>query len=101
MNLAYSKRQLSAAGVSFDVGLTSDEFSAVELAYGFKFPPDLREFLGFALPVSKGWIDWRRESRSEILARLDWPYEGMCFDIEHNTFWLESWGSKPSSLRRR
>ena len=29
---------------------------------------------------------------------LDWPYEGMCFDIENNAFWLPAWGKKPSSL---
>lgn len=22
----------------------------------------------------------------------------MCFDIEHNTFWLKEWGAKPASL---
>jgi hypothetical protein len=98
MDLAYCKDRLSAAGVSFDAGLTSDELSAIEREYGFSFPPDLREFLGFALPVSKEWGDWRRGSRSEIIERLDWPFESMCFDIEHNSFWLESWGPKPAAL---
>ena len=23
----------------------------------------------------------------------------MCFDIEHNTFWLEEWGQKPDDLK--
>jgi len=99
MDLAYCKKQLLAAGVSFDVGLTPGEFSAIEREYGFKFPPDLREFLGYALPVSKGWIDWRRQSRSEILGWLDWPFEGICFDIEQNVFWHEPWGARPASLK--
>src|SRR5215216_2736717 len=98
MDLAYCKERLSAAGVSFDAGLTAEEFSAIERDYGFCFPPDLRKFLGYALPVSEGWLDWRRECRSEILKRLDWPFEGMCFDIEHNAFWLDSWGEKPAAL---
>jgi hypothetical protein len=98
MDLAYCKDRLSAAGVLFDSGLTLDEFSAIEREYGFCFPPDLREFLGYALPVSKGWLDWRRESRPEIMKRLDWPFESMCFDIEHNAFWLDSWGKKPTVL---
>jgi len=98
MDLAYCKDRLSAAGVSFDVGLSPSEFSSVEREYGFRFPPDLREFLGFALPVSKGWPDWRHGNRSEIMMRLDWPFEGMCFDIEHNAFWLDSWGAKPAGL---
>src|SRR5262245_16067846 len=98
MDLAYCKDRLSAAGISFDTGLTADELSTIERDYGFRFPPDLREFLGFALPVSKGWIDWREESRSEIIKRLNWPFESMCFDIEHNVFWLDSWGTKPAAL---
>jgi hypothetical protein len=98
MDLAYCKDRLLAAGVSFEAGLTSDEFAAIELQYSFRFPPDLREFLGYALPVSKGWPDWRRESHSEITKRLEWPFDGMCFDIEHNSFWPESWGPKPAAL---
>jgi len=47
MDLAYCKDRLSAAGVSFDTGLTLDEFSAIENEYGFHFPPDLREFLAY------------------------------------------------------
>jgi hypothetical protein len=98
MDLAYCKDRLSKAGVSFDAGLTHGEISAIEREYGFSFPPDLREFLGCALPVSKGWVDWRRAARSEIIERLGWPFESMCFDIEHNSFWLESWGPKPAAL---
>ena len=98
MDLAYCKDRLSAAGVTFEAGLTTDESSAIEREYGFRFPPDLQEFLAYALPVSKGWLDWRRESRREVLKWLDWPFEGVCFDIEHNGFWLESWGAKPAAL---
>lgn len=97
MDLAFCKDRLSAAGVSFDTGLTAQEISSIEREYGFCFPPDLREFLGYSLPVSKGWLDWRREGRSEIMKRLERPFEGMCFDIEHNAFWLDSWGRKPAA----
>jgi len=98
MDLAFYKDRLSAAGVSFDDGLTDEEFSTIEREYGFHFPPDLREFLSYALPVSDGWLDWRRESRTEILRQLEWPLEGMCFDISKNAFWLDSWGPKPPAL---
>jgi hypothetical protein len=98
MDLAFCKDRLSAAGVKFDVGLTAEEFSAIERDYQLRFPSDLREFLGYALPISKGWIDWRRESRENIISRLDLPLEGMCYDIEHNAFWLASWGARPQAL---
>lgn len=98
MDLVYCKERLCTAGVVFDPGLTSDEISSIEDEYKFRFPPDLREFLGFALPVSKGWVDWRQSSRDEITKRMEWPFEGMCFDIENNSFWLESFGAKPEAL---
>ncbi len=102
MDLGFCKERLEAAGVVFDAGLTAGEFSAIEKEYGFRFPPDLREFLAYALPVSKGWVDWRRAERSEIKSRLDWPLEWplelMCFYIEHDGFWLDSWGTKPTAL---
>src|SRR5690349_6430837 len=99
MDLVYCRDQLSKAGVRFDNGLTSIELVSIERRHGFVFPPDLREFLSFALPVSTGWVDWRHGSRADIQARLNWPYEGMCFDIQHNAFWLTSWGQKPSVFR--
>lgn len=98
MDLAFCKDRLSAAGVSFDAGLTAKEISAIEREYDFRFPPDLREFLGYALPVSKGWPDWRRASREEITKIFGWPFKGICFDIEHNSFWRDSWGPKPVAL---
>jgi hypothetical protein len=36
--------------LEFDPGLTDAEVIAVERRFGFKFPPDLREFLQTALP---------------------------------------------------
>jgi hypothetical protein len=100
MDLANCKDRLSLAGVKFDEGLSSKELELIEGRFQFHFPPDLREFLGCALPISKGWIDWRRWSDSEIQARLNWPFEGICFDIQHNAFWLDRWGEKPAELTK-
>jgi hypothetical protein len=79
-------------------GMTEEEFSRVERQFGFRFPPDLRTFLAAGLPVSRGWVDWRRIDEAAIRGRLDWPLEGICFDIEHNRFWLQEWGERPSKL---
>ncbi len=46
-----------------------------------------------ALPVSGGFIDWRSAGDEALRARFTLPYEDICFDIEHNEFWLRSWGS--------
>src|SRR5262249_25570279 len=71
----------------------------IEAEHGFCFPPDYRAFLMFALPVSNGFVDWRNGDRGQIHNQLSWPYEGMCFDIKHNAFWLDdAWGKRPSEL---
>ena len=95
-----SERQgiLESAGVEFCPGLTDDEIAVVQRKYGFVFPPDLRDILSYALPVSKGWVNWRNGDEDSIRSRLDWPFEGMCFDVENNDFWCKSWGVQPVSL---
>lgn len=98
MDLAQCKERLLAAGVVFEPGLSRDEILAIEDSYGVRFPADLRAFLEYALPVSNGWVNWRGESPQVVQERLDWPSEGICFDIEHNGFWWEGWGPSPPSL---
>ncbi|HXG66624.1 MAG TPA: SMI1/KNR4 family protein [Blastocatellia bacterium] len=87
---------LEQAGVLFEPGLSQAEIRQIEEEYHFKFPPDLKDFLMFALPVSHGFLNWRQADKEEIVRSLSWPYEGMCFDIAHNSFWLEEWGRPPS-----
>ncbi|MDQ6788256.1 MAG: SMI1/KNR4 family protein [Acidobacteriota bacterium] len=89
---------MEKAGVKFDKGLSVSEIKEIEAKYEFIFPPDLKEFLQFSLPIGKSWVDWRNGKEEEIKSRLDWGYEGICFDIEHSKFWLENWGEKPTNL---
>ena len=98
MNLADCNERLMSVGILFEHGLTDQEFDSIERAYGFRFPNDLRQFLAHALPVSPGWLNWRNDNKEEILHRMKWPLDGICFDIEHDEFWMAEWGSKPASL---
>ena len=98
MNINEIKEILESAGIVFSSGLTDEEIKSTELKYNFIFPPDLREFLFYALPISQGWVDWRNGDEKVIQGRLNWPYEGICFDIEHNNFWMNDWGEKPTVL---
>jgi hypothetical protein len=98
MDLEIYKAKLEEAGVVFAEGLSDSEIRWAEESYGFSFPPDLRTFLMFALPTGKSWPNWRELDSSEIWRMLNWPYEGMCFDIENNVFWPPDWGTKPASL---
>lgn len=85
-------------GIGFESGLTDDEIWAVEAQYEFRFPPDLRLFLSFALPVSDRFPNWRKRDSEDIGERLAWPADSICFDIEHNDFWMDEWGKKPDNL---
>lgn len=86
-------------GVKFANGLTSSQIEAAEAEYGFCFPPDLRIFLEYALPLGERFPDWRTPRSKAIQKMLAWPADGMCFDIKHNTFWLPAWGARPNSTR--
>jgi hypothetical protein len=88
-------------GVSFEPGLSDRECERIEQRVGFRFPPDLRSFLQFALPVSHGFYDWRRGPEEKLREALHWPLEGMCFDIEYAGFWVKAWGPKPEDLQDR
>jgi hypothetical protein len=98
MDIASAHAMLAGAGVQIDAGLMQEEFTAVEVTYGFQFPPDLREFLSIGVPKSDRWLNWRG-GETYIRGRLDWPFDGICFDIEHNDFWLDEWGDRPSDLK--
>lgn len=100
MKLEYYRSKLEQAGVRFASGLSEAEAQHAETTYGFRFPPDLRAFLMYALPVSAHWPNWREELNSEILQMMSWPVEGICFDISNNVFWPEEWGARPASANQ-
>ena len=89
---------LTQKGIHFATGLTNSEADAVECFWSLTFPIDLRQLLQYALPISKGFPDWRAVDTQSLRDAIEWPLAGMCFDIEHNTFWMDEWGSRPSSL---
>src|SRR6266852_8356929 len=89
---------LRDSGVSLDRGLSDREISDTENLYGFVFPPDLRDLLEFALPVGEQFPNWRNGPEQKLRERLAWPADGICFDVEHNAFWLPSWGPRPETL---
>jgi hypothetical protein len=92
---------LGKQNITLERGLTDEEVERVETTYAIEFPPDLKLLLQTALPVSPGFPNWRLALTSpdeykETLSQLDWPWEGMVFDMEHG-FWLKQWGPRPDS----
>jgi hypothetical protein len=98
MDFSTVKNKLKDAGVVCENGLAEGEIQLVEQSFGFRFPPDLKAFLMCVLPSGKGWPNWRDIEDPEIELMLNWPYEGICFDIKNNSFWPAGWGHKPASL---
>jgi hypothetical protein len=90
--------EIRNTGVMFDAGLTDNECAAAEARYGFRFPPDLRAFLHTGLPRGDLFPNWRTGDEAGLRDWLDLPRKGILFDIEHNGFWLDEWGQRPSSL---
>lgn len=93
-------RQMEHHGITFQGGLSATELAAIELRFGFQFPPDLAFFLSFALPVSLGFPNWRRPDAESVWRSMDWPADGICFDIDQNNFWRTEWGVRPSTSAR-
>ena len=89
---------LTDRGIAFDRGLSEAEAERVERTFGFRFPPDLREFLQAGLPVGGRFPNWRDEDEALLRERLRQPLEGVLFDVEHNGFWLPAWGERPAKV---
>jgi hypothetical protein len=86
------------SGAEIAVGLTDAEVSRIEDYWQFRFPPDLRELLQIVLPLPPRFPPWRHFASEEMKHQMDWPADGICFDIEFSQFWIEAWGEKPPSL---
>lgn len=95
-----------------ETGLSDAEIERCESMFGFEFADDHRAFLAAGLPVSiveddppgvirtyrDPWPDWRGGDPEVLRSRLDWPVEGVLFDVEHNVCWLDEWGERPEDV---
>jgi hypothetical protein len=87
--------------IKFDKGLNADEYLEIETFYDISFPKSLKEMYQVAVPVSHSFYNWRDFSKAnveKIKSKLEWPLEGVLFDVEENCFWDNSWGEKPTDL---
>jgi hypothetical protein len=97
---------LRSKGVEFDSGLTDEEIFNIELTFDIKFPPDYDLLIQTALPISKGFVNWREglnsiETKSQIFSRLAWPLDGLLFDLQSDDFWVDEWGNMPDTYQEK
>ena len=97
VDIAEVVRRLARAQVNLEGGLSEQELSAVEARFGISFNPAHRGLLAAALPVGEEWMDWRHGAADDLQRRLDWPVDGIVFDVHENSFWPRSWGPRPAS----
>jgi len=105
------RRLRSRSVCAIDPGLADAELSRIEQEFGFRFADDHRAFLSAGLPVNtrpeprepgviythpEPWPDWRNGDRDKLGNLLEWPVEGVLFDVENNAFWYDSWGVRPT-----
>lgn len=108
MNIQLLHNEMLKKGICFEVGLTNLELEAIEHLFAFHFPPDLKDFLKHALPVSENewkFPHWREalykdKAKHILMEKLNWPQEGIAFDIQ-NGFWLDRWGAAPEEISDR
>ncbi|MEO0471480.1 MAG: hypothetical protein AAF206_17755 [Bacteroidota bacterium] len=62
----------------------------------------MKRFYQTAVPVSRGFVNWRYainsvEEAKSVKSRLDSPRMGLLFDVKYNALWLEESGEQPES----
>ena len=92
--LATYRKGFGRDGVALADGLTDAEFASIETRWSLTFPPDLRVLLERCLPVSHRFVNWR--DPADVQNRLDWPADGIAFDVTQNVLWPPEWGDRPS-----
>ena len=96
--------ELKQRDFKIESGLSNREVMTIQDTFDIVFPPDLMLLHQQGLIVNDMFPNWRKALNSgdtyqKIRESLDWPLKGMLFDVEHNSFWQNQWGSKTESLK--
>lgn len=88
---------LKIHGIKFEKGLTSDELLQIEKIYQIKFPKSLRKFLMTAVPISRGFYNWRNvqdDNIQFIKNIINTPLLNI-YNMAEEVYWCDDWGEKP------
>jgi hypothetical protein len=85
------------------MGYSPPELDAIQDRWQLRFPPDLVALLReHRRPIDgPGSFDWLATDAADIQRRLDGPFDGFLFDVEHAGLWWPEWGSRPDDADGR
>lgn len=84
MNNLTMKQKLEKAGIPMERGMTAAQLDRAEAVFGFRFPREIREFLSLAVPVEKGFFDYRdvsEENQKKFQEFQNWMEDRFRFDL--------------------
>lgn len=91
--------KLESKGVEFEIGLSNDEIKRIEEVFNIEFPKELKELYKIALPISKGFYNWRNFNDGnikfikEVIKR---PIKDI-YELVDEVYWCEKWGEEPNN----
>ncbi len=95
--------QLKQKDVEFALGLSDEELCWIEHEYGIVFPEELKSFYKVALPISRGFYNWRDKRNENVIyikRVMRIPIQGIVENSE-DIDWSEEWGEEPSDSNER
>ena len=95
--------KLQEKQVLFSEGLSLEEFQTIESIFNVKFPKELRNLFGQALPISDGFYNWRNlstENIYKIKQAIARPAEGILEGVDEID-WNDNWGKEPDSITEK
>ena len=98
INIEKIKEVLIKNNITLYDGLTDEEFEKIEKFYSIKFPISLRTLYKSFLPEFYNWRDFSEENVNKIKYYLNWPIEGILFDIQNNGFQKKCFGQRTNDI---
>lgn len=77
---------------------SEQELADIQGRWSLRFPPDLLDLYRQRRSVIPGGFDWLDTPAAYIQAMLDWPLEGLLFDLKENELWFDDWGERPTDM---
>ena len=100
INIEKIRQILENKGIEIHNGLSDEEFEKIEKFYNIKFPKVLKILYKSFLPNLYNWRDFSEDNVEKIKKYLNMPIEGILFDIQYNSFWMDCFGEKTGDIEQ-